>query len=91
MNWYVLNTTKCAFKWNVFAHQRVAKIGKKIASDAVPSIQVRIEVRVTDMVSDVTLNYFNNYIMVVSFIVGGNWGTWRKPPTCRKSLTSFII
>ena len=25
--------------------------------------------------------------MAVSFISGGNW---RKPPTCRKSLTNFI-
>jgi hypothetical protein len=32
---------------------------------------------------------FNNIlvIVVVSFIGGGNW---RKPLTCRKSLTSFI-
>jgi hypothetical protein len=27
---------------------------------------------------------------VVSFIGGGNRSTWRKPPTCRKSLTNFI-
>jgi hypothetical protein len=27
------------------------------------------------------------YIVVVSFIGGGNW---RNPPTCRKSLTNFI-
>jgi hypothetical protein len=33
--------------------------------------------------------YFS-YIMVVSFFVGGNWSTWRKPLTCRKSLTIFI-
>jgi hypothetical protein len=26
----------------------------------------------------------------VSFIGGGNWSTWRKPPTCHKSLTNFI-
>jgi len=30
--------------------------------------------------------YFS-YIVAVGFIDGGNW---RKPPTCRKSLTSFI-
>jgi len=29
--------------------------------------------------------YFS-YIVAVSFIGGGNWRTWRKPPTCRKSL-----
>jgi len=30
------------------------------------------------------------YIVVVSFIGGGNRCTPRKPPTCRKSLTNFI-
>jgi hypothetical protein len=35
---------------------------------------------------------FNNisYIATVSFIGGGNWSTWRKPPTSRKSLSNFI-
>ena len=33
--------------------------------------------------------YFS-YIVVVSFIGGGNLGTQTKPPTCRKSLTNFI-
>jgi len=28
--------------------------------------------------------------MAVSFIGGGNQSTWRKPSTCRKSLTNFI-
>ena len=28
--------------------------------------------------------------MAVSFIVGRNWSTRRKPPTCCKSLTNFI-
>ena len=32
--------------------------------------------------------YFS-YIMAVSFIGGGNRGTQRKPPTCRKSLTKL--
>jgi hypothetical protein len=30
------------------------------------------------------------FIVAVSFIDGGNRSTWRKPPTCRKSLTNFI-
>jgi hypothetical protein len=30
------------------------------------------------------------YDVAVSFIVGGNRSTWRKPTTCRKSLTNFI-
>jgi hypothetical protein len=29
--------------------------------------------------------YFS-YIAAVSFIGGGNWSSWRKPQTCRKSL-----
>ena len=36
---------------------------------------------------------FNNIPVIswwVSFIDGGNRGTWRKPPTCRKSLTNVI-
>ena len=33
--------------------------------------------------------YFS-YIVAVSFIDGGYRRTRRKPPTCRKSLTSFI-
>jgi hypothetical protein len=31
-----------------------------------------------------------SYIVAVSFIGGGNQGTRRKPPTCRKLLTNFI-
>jgi hypothetical protein len=31
------------------------------------------------------------YIVVVSFIGGGYRSTRRKPQTCRKSLTNFII
>jgi hypothetical protein len=29
------------------------------------------------------------YIMAVSFIGAGDQSTWRKPPTCRKSLTNL--
>ena len=32
--------------------------------------------------------YFS-YIVAVSFIGGGNWSIRRKPPTCRKSLTTL--
>jgi hypothetical protein len=28
--------------------------------------------------------------VAVTFIDGGNRSTWRKPPTCHKSLTNFI-
>jgi hypothetical protein len=34
--------------------------------------------------------YGRVYIVTVSFIGGGNRNTWRKSPTCRKSLTNFI-
>jgi hypothetical protein len=34
--------------------------------------------------------YFS-YIVAVSFIGGGNRRTTRKPLTCRKSLTNFIL
>jgi hypothetical protein len=32
-----------------------------------------------------------NYIMMVSFIVGGNRSIQRKPPTCHKALTNFNV
>jgi len=28
--------------------------------------------------------------VAVSFIGGGNWSTWRKPATCRRSLINFF-
>jgi hypothetical protein len=34
--------------------------------------------------------YLDSYIVVVSFIGGGNRRIRRKPPTCGKSLTNFI-
>jgi hypothetical protein len=42
------------------------------------------------MVFNTTFNNISIYIVVVSFIGGGNWSTRRKPLTCRKSLTNFI-
>jgi hypothetical protein len=34
---------------------------------------------------------FNNISVIsFSFIGGGNRRTWKKPPTCHKSLTKFI-
>jgi hypothetical protein len=32
-----------------------------------------------------------SYIMAVSFIGGGTQSTLRKPLTCHKSLTNFIV
>jgi hypothetical protein len=47
------------------------------------------EVRV--IVFNATFNNISlSYIVVVSFIGGGNRSAWRKPPTSRKSLTNFI-
>jgi hypothetical protein len=37
-------------------------------------------------VAGMVFNATFNYIVVVSFIGGENWSTWRKPPTCCKSL-----
>ena len=42
------------------------------------------------MVFYATFNKYFSYIVALSFIGGGNWSTWRKPLTCRKSLTNFI-
>ena len=40
------------------------------------------------MLLNATFNHMSAklYIVVVSFIGGGNW---RKPPTCRRTLTNF--
>jgi len=41
---------------------------------------------------DGVLRHFQQYfiyIVAVSFIGGGNRRTWRKPPTCRKSLKTL--
>jgi hypothetical protein len=35
--------------------------------------------------------YFSYNIMVVKFFGGINQSTWRKPLTCPKSMTNFII
>ena len=42
------------------------------------------------MVLNAIFNNYFSYIVAVSFIGGGNQSTWRKTPTCRKSLTNFI-
>jgi hypothetical protein len=35
------------------------------------------------------LSQYFSYIMAVSFIGGGKWGTQRNPPTCPRSLTNL--
>ena len=47
-------------------------------------------IRVKVMVNNATFNNILSYIVAICFIDGGNRSTWRKPPTCRKSLTNFI-
>jgi hypothetical protein len=42
------------------------------------------------MVFNATFNNIFSYIVVVSFIGGGNRRTQRKPLTCHKSQTNFI-
>ena len=49
-----------------------------------------IRVRVWDYGVQRHLQQYFSYIVVVSFIGGGNRSTRRKPPTGRKSLTNFI-
>jgi hypothetical protein len=34
------------------------------------------------------LQQYFSYIVAVGFIGGGNWSIRKKPPTCRKSLTT---
>ena len=50
-------------------------------------------VSVIVMVFNVTFNNssITMYIVAVSYIGGGNGSTRRKPPTCHKSRTNFII
>jgi hypothetical protein len=43
------------------------------------------------MVFIATFNNISIIFVVVSFIGGRNQSSWRKPPTCRKSLTNFIF
>jgi len=38
------------------------------------------------MVFNATFKQYFSYIVAISFIDKGNRSTWRKPPTCRKSL-----
>jgi len=40
---------------------------------------------------DMVFQLYFNYIVAVNFIDGGNRSARKKPPTCRKSLTNFII
>ena len=46
--------------------------------------------KVRVIVFSATFNNISANIVEVSFIGGGNRSIWRKPTTCRKSLTNFI-
>jgi hypothetical protein len=54
---------------------------------------VVLRFRVMVMVFNATVSNISAtlYIVVASVIGGGYRSTWRKPQTCRKSLTNFII
>jgi hypothetical protein len=41
------------------------------------------------MVFKCHFQHYLSYIVVVSFIDEGNCGIWRKPPECRKSMTTL--
>jgi len=45
--------------------------------------------RVRVMMFNVSQQHLS-YIVVASFIGGGNWNTWKKPLTCCRSQTNFI-
>ena len=52
-------------------------------------IKIVMFVCLFDVAQRLFQQYFS-YIVAVRFVGGGNRSTWRKPPTCRKSLTNFI-
>jgi len=63
---------------------------RQIASISAKHIRVATTLWVWVILYNVTFFSQNfSYIMTVSFIGGGNQSTWRKPLTCRKSLTNF--
>jgi hypothetical protein len=45
----------------------------------------RVGVKDRVLVFNATFQQYFSYIVMVSFIGGGNWSTRRKPLTCRKS------
>ena len=52
--------------------------------------QNKVAVLAVDPSSASTGGYVCQVFFAVSFFGGGNRSTWRKPSTCRKSLTNFI-
>jgi hypothetical protein len=47
-------------------------------------------VKVSVVVFNATFNNISVKHVEISFICRGNWSTWRKRQTCRKSLTNSI-
>ena len=82
-NWHLLNLWSyfIIFIWFFFLFQDHNVQDKK---EAIQFKGVRL------MVFNVTFQQYFSYIAAVSFIVGGNWSTQRKPLTSHKSLTNFI-
>ena len=55
------------------------------------SYHARVRVRVRGLWCLTPLSTIFSYIVALSFIGGENWGTWRKPPNCRKSLSHNVV
>jgi hypothetical protein len=73
----------------------MAEILLKVALNTIAPLLVCSTVHGPIFFQIIIIFYFSSrhstsHIVAVSFIGGGNRSTWRKPPTCRKSLTSFI-
>jgi hypothetical protein len=66
------------------------KITTFIATFLLKALVASLKYRVRVMVFNATFNNNSVISVAVSFIGGGNLSTWRKPLTCRKSLTNFI-
>ena len=76
--------------YNQISEQLMLQCIKSVLSNPVQGrIQSVIEILFCYGYCGFTFNNCFSYIMMVSFIGGGNWSTRRKPPTCRKSLTKL--
>jgi hypothetical protein len=85
------------FSGSSIFHHDITEILLKVALNTIKQRKTKQKKTNKQVYGDITNFLWNNiyfhfqqyfsYIVAVSFIDGGNW---RKPPTCRKSLTNFI-